>query len=467
MERLNEKRKKRVFLIDDDELILLTLSRALEEEYELRTDTAAEAGIVKKIIAWMPDAVLLDIKLPGQSGIDILRELRERGARSEVIMLTSDDTAETAVRAMKLGAADYLTKPFNIDEVKIVIRNVIEKKKLEQEVHCLRKISDELFERDLIGTSGAMQELKAKVEKIARARVSSILITGESGTGKEVFARYIHHLMYDHPGAQREPFVAINCAALPEHLLESELFGHEKGAFTDAKTEKKGIFEMASGGTILLDEIGDMRPDLQAKLLRVLEERTVRRIGGKLDIPVEVTVIATTNKDLNEAVRDGRFRPDLFFRLSTFYLHIPALRLRREDIPVLASHFLSLYARRYNNKTVKRFSPEAIALLTTYDWPGNVRELKNLIERLVVLESAEEILPKHLPHWLAGRGLAAEHPPDRRFILPDEGISLDDLERDLILQALDKAKHNKTLAARLLGISYDSFRYQIKKIGLE
>ena len=245
----------------------------------------------------------------------------------------------------------------------------------------------------MIGASGQVEDLKAKAEKLAEAKVQSILITGESGTGKELIARYIHRLMHGDCSKRCIPYIAVNCTALPETLLESELFGYEKGSFTDAKSDKKGIFEMADGGTILLDEIGDMKMDLQGKLLRVLEERAVRRIGGKEEIPINVTVIATTNRNVSEAVKTGEFRTDLFFRLSTFYLHIPPLRERKEDIPALARYYLSYFATRYNNKVIKGFSPEAEKILTIYDWPGNVRELRNLVERLVVLENAEYILP--------------------------------------------------------------------------
>jgi len=309
--------------------------------------------------------------------------------------------------------------------------------------------------------------MKSRVEKIAKASVSTLLITGESGTGKEMFARYAHRIMRGATGSGFAPFIQINCASLPETLLESELFGHEKGAFTDAKTAKKGLFEMAAGGSILLDEIGDMKLSLQAKLLRVLEERTVRHVGGNEEIPINATVIATTNKDLAGAVETGDFRRDLFFRLNTFYLHVPPLRERKEDIPVIARHFLASFATRYNKKTIKRFSPEAIALLEAYGWPGNVRELRNLVERLVVLESAEVILPEHLPDWLAKRPGEASRPREGGFLLPETGLSLEEVEKGLIKQALERSKYNKTQAARLLQISYDTLRYQVKKYGLE
>lgn len=461
-------RKKRVLLLDDDELIRIVLSRAIEEDgYEVRSESETK-DIVNKIKSWFPDVVLLDVSLPGMSGIDILRELMGKGFDGQVVMLTADDSAETAVTSMKLGAADYLTKPFNLDEVKIVIRKVLEKLELEREVENLRKISSDYFEKDIIGESASIRELKSKTERLARARVPSILVTGESGTGKELVVRNIHHMISKgNDLGLHNPFVAVNCAALPEHLLESELFGSVKGAYTDSKMDKKGVFELASGGTLLLDEIGEMNANLQSKLLRVLEERTVRRIGGKEDIPVDVMVITTTNRDIRKAIKEGNFRNDLFFRLSTFYLYVPPLRERKEDIPLLARHFISFLGAKYNRKVVKGFSPEAEKILTEYAWPGNVRELKNLVERLVVLESEEIIRPPHLPHWLVGELSSPGNTLNAPFILPEAGLSVEDLEKSLIMQALERTKHNQTQAAKLLKMTYFSLRYQMKRLGLQ
>jgi DNA-binding NtrC family response regulator len=463
------RRKQKVFLLDDDELIVAMLARALRKEgYEVLAETEAH-GVMEKIRSFHPHVILLDIRMPGRDGMDVLREIADSNIDTEVIMLTADDTAETAVQAMKLGAADYLTKPFHTDEVKIVLEKVIEKEKLQHEVHFLRKAYSEFVEKDLIGDSAPMRSLLAQAEKIARAHVSNILITGESGTGKELVARYIHNLMFEDDSGGQVPFITVNCAAMPESLLESELFGHQKGSFTDAKADKKGLFELAAGGSILLDEIGEMNPGLQSKLLRVLEDRTVRRIGGKGEVPIEVTVIATTNKNLSEAVRRGEFRKDLFFRLSAFYLHIVPLRERRDDVPLLAGHFLRHYAERYKNRLVESFSPEAEKILMESDWPGNVRELKNLVERIVVLENTAEIGPEHIPAWISGHAMSevSAVKTGNGFEIPDSGIDLEELEKNLIRQALQKSDSNKTLAARLLNMSYDSFRYQVKKFGLE
>ncbi|MBW2493121.1 MAG: sigma-54-dependent Fis family transcriptional regulator, partial [Deltaproteobacteria bacterium] len=331
----------RLFLLDDDELISSMLERSLKKAgYEVQSETSTD-DVINKIAAWYPDLILLDIHLDeDKSGLAILEELKREEIPGQVVMLTADDSAESAITAMKLGAADYLTKPFNMDEVKLVIANIIEKERLREEVDYLRKAKIAEHAAEMIGESPAIAELREKGEKLAKAQVRILLITGESGTGKEVAARYIHNRLHGDRNGEYAPFIAVNCTALPEQLFESELFGHVKGAFTDAKSDKKGMFELANGGTILLDEIGDMQMSLQSKLLRVLEDRSVRRLGGKTDIPIDVTVIVTTNTNLEEAAASEKFRADLFYRLNTFPLHIPPLRERKEDIPLLARHFL-------------------------------------------------------------------------------------------------------------------------------
>jgi DNA-binding NtrC family response regulator len=455
-------KKGRIFILDDDELIAEMLARSLRKEgYEVQAETDT-TDIVKKIESWHPDVTMLDIRLPDISGMQVLKELKERQVDAEVVMLTADDTAETAVECMKLGAADYLTKPFNIEEVQIVLHNLMEKERLLKEVTYLRRVSSELVQKDIIGISLAVNQLKSQMEKMAQAGVSTVLITGESGTGKEVLARYFHHMKYPDGHA---PFIAVNCTALPESLIESELFGHEKGAFTDAKAEKKGVFELADGGSILLDEIADMKQDLQTRLLRVLEERTVRRIGGRKDIPVDVTVIASTNRDIKSAMDAGEFRMDLFYRLNTFSVQMPALRERGEDIPALAGHFLRHFTSRYNKRTPRAFSPEAEEVLQSYQWPGNVRELRNVVERIAVLESAEVITPDHLPQEIIKPvEIMGQRPsPDAR----QTSMSLKEIERGMIEEALRKTDYNMTRAAKLLNISYDTMRYRTKKYGIE
>jgi len=464
--------KGRIFLLDDDELIITMLSRALRNEgFETQVQTSGQ-DIIEKIESWHPDLVMLDINLgEDRNGLDILSDIK-KDIDTQVVMLTGDDTADTAIRAMKIGAADYLTKPFNVDEVILVIRGVLERSKLKDEVRYLRKTQLDYVHHEMVGTSKAVIEILKNAKTIATAGVPTILITGESGTGKEVLARNIHHWLHLDQAENGEgvPYIAVNCTALPDNLIESELFGHTKWAFTDAKTDKKGMFELADGGTILLDEIGDMRPDLQSKFLRVLENRSVRRLGGKVDLPVEVNVIATTNRELKKAVENKEFREDLFFRLSTFALHLPPLRERSEDIPLLAQYFLDFFCQKYAKKNINGFTAEAEKLLQDYNWPGNVRELKNVVERCVVLENNEMISCEFLPLEMSGITRNTypfvERRKNSKLILPEDGLSLEEVEKDLIRQALERANNNQTKAAKLLNISYDSLRYQVKKFNL-
>jgi DNA-binding NtrC family response regulator len=459
--------KGKILIADDDTLIVQMLSRTLKNDgYDVRSETTNFKSITNTIESWLPDVVLLDIKLPDTDGIKILEEMNSRGISSEVLMLTADDSVDVVVKCIKLGAEDYLTKPFNIEKVKIVVGNAVEKRRLKFEVGYLRGVYSECFDRDIIGESPAINRLKTEVETLGASRVSSVLITGESGTGKELFARRLHRIMKE-DNNKRLPFIAVNCCALPDSLLESELFGHEKGAFTDAKSESKGMFELACGGSILLDEIGDMKLDFQSKLLRVLEQRTVRRIGGHEEIPIDVLVVTTTNKDVARGVEKGIFRRDLYYRLNTFSIHIPPLRDRKEDIPLLLQYFLKFFALRYKNKREYKLSAESQDLLCSYSWPGNVRELMNVVEKIVVLQKSEVILPEHLPKEIFVQSVAPVSQSDKKFILPEEGISIDALEKDLILQALKRTKNNKMLASKLLNMSYDSLRYQIKKFNLD
>ncbi|HKJ13886.1 MAG: sigma-54 dependent transcriptional regulator [Desulfobulbaceae bacterium] len=462
----------RIFLLDDDELIVTMLSRALRNEgFETHVQTSSD-DIIKKMEAWHPNVILLDINLgEDRNGLDILAEIKANELDVQVVMLTGDDTAESAIKAMKIGAADYLTKPFNIDEVIMVVKGALEKVKLNDEVRYLRKSRMDYAHHEMVGESQVLKDLIENAKKIATAGVPTILITGESGTGKEVLARYMHYWMHQERGENPEdvPYIAVNCTALPDNLIESELFGHTKGAFTDARMDKKGMFELADGGTILLDEIGDMRADLQSTFLRVLENRKIRRLGGTVDLLVDVNVIATTNRDLKEAVAVKDFREDLFFRLSTFSMHLPPLRSRREDISLLARYFLENFKQKYAKKDLEGFTSEAEKRLIEYNWPGNVRELKNVVERCVVLANSELISLENVPLELGAEGDLpfVERRKNPRLILPEEGISLDDVEKDLIRQAMDRAGNNQTKAAKLLNMSYDTLRYQIKKYNLK
>jgi DNA-binding NtrC family response regulator len=462
----------RIFLLDDDELIVTMLSRALRNEgFETHVQTSSD-DIIKKMEAWHPNVILLDINLgEDRNGLDILAEIKANELDAQVVMLTGDDTAESAIKAMKTGAADYLTKPFNIDEVIMVVKGALEKAKLNDEVRYLRKSRMDYAHHEMVGESQVLKDLIENAKKIATAGVPTILITGESGTGKEVLARYMHYWLHQERGENTEdvPYIAVNCTALPDNLIESELFGHTKGAFTDARMDKKGMFELADGGTILLDEIGDMRADLQSTFLRVLENRKIRRLGGTVDLLVDVNVIATTNRDLKQAVAAKDFREDLFFRLSTFSMHLPPLRYRREDISLLARYFLENFKQKYAKKDLEGFTSEAEKRLIEYNWPGNVRELKNVVERCVVLANSELISLENVPLELGAESDLpfVERRKNPRLILPEEGISLDDVEKDLIRQAMDRAGKNQTKAAKLLNMSYDTLRYQIKKYNLK
>ncbi|UCF30370.1 MAG: sigma-54-dependent Fis family transcriptional regulator [bacterium] len=460
--------KGRIFIVDDDRLIVSLLTRTLQREgFEVMSAPDADQ-LEEKIASFPPDILLLDIGLPGRSGLDVLAALQERGMEApQAVILTADDTADTAIRAMKLGAVDYLVKPFEMDKLRIVINNIIEKEDLRRKVDYLSRLSSAVFTKKMIGESAAMRDLREKAEKLAGARVSTVLISGESGTGKELLARHIHQLIYGGSEEEYAPFMAINCAAIPDNLIESELFGHVKGAFTDAKSDKKGVFELANNGSLLLDEIGEMRPDLQSKLLRVLEERTVRRIGGRKAVPVHVTVMATTNIDLDRSVHEGFFRKDLYYRLSTFPFHIPPLRQRKEDIMPIASYFVEYFCDKFQKKAIRGFSPEAEGMMLAYSWPGNVREVRNAMERIAVLESAEIITPDQLPREVALQKRPVDSTDQPVVILPADGIPLEAVEESLIRQALQKTDNNRAGAARLLSIGYDALRYRIRKLGIE
>ncbi len=462
-------KKGRILMVDDDELIISMLARALTKDGYTTQILHSAKGAVEKIMNWQPDLVLLDVDLREElNGLDLLHLLQEENARFPVVMLTSDDSSESAIKALRYGASDYQNKPFNVEEIKIVIAQLLANARLRDEVDYLKKTSATSLEKMLVGESAVIQKLVNDAHKIAQAGVSSVLITGKSGTGKEVLARRIHQWRFENAGhADNTPYIAINCAALPENLIEGELFGHVKGAFTDAKSDKKGVFELADGGTLLLDEVGDMRLDLQGKLLRVLEERTVRRVGGKVDLPIDVNVIACTNRDLKKQMEQGSFREDLFYRLNSFAIDLPPLKDRGKDVLLLTKFFLESFAQRYSKAPITTISPDAQNLLVAYDWPGNIRELRNIIERCVVMEETDELTVEHLPLAVGGQ---ANKIPERRknfhILLPEEGISLETVERELLRQALERTGSNMTKAAKLLDLTYDAFRYQAKKYDL-
>jgi len=452
--------KLKILVVDDEQLIRWSLEKNLQKQgYEVITAGSGEEAL-KLAREESPDLMLLDIQLPGMNGIEVLERVKEFEEEIIVIMVTALGVLETAVKAMRLGAFDYINKPFNLDELSIVIKKALVTHELRREVAHLRSEQTNKYGIDnIIGTSKHMDAVKGMITKISQSDASTVLIQGESGTGKELVAKAIH---YESARADK-PFMAINCAAMPETLLESELMGHEKGSFTDAKTQKRGLFEIADGGTIFLDEIGDMDLGMQAKLLRVLEERSFRRVGGTRDIAVDVRIVSATNKDLLKAIEEKEFRNDLYYRIQVIPIYLPPLRERKEDILILVNHFIQHYNKEFG-KSVKGVSKMAEKFLVEYSWPGNTRELKNVIERAIILESDETLLLEHLPQEIVAKtGGAASGPVG--FRLPPEGIDIEDVERELIRQALENSEGNQSKAAKKLNLGIDAFRYRMKKFG--
>jgi two-component system response regulator PilR (NtrC family) len=459
----SERRIARILVVDDErsmrELLAIVLRR---EGYEV---AAAEDG--RTAIATLErqrfDLLICDIKMPDMTGVEVLREAKRIDQEIMAMMMTAFASTETAIEAMRLGACDYLSKPFDVDELKIKVREKIESRELREENVLLKRAlgASHRF-GEMIGRSEPMLALFRLVETIART-TSTVLITGESGTGKELVARAIHFNSL----RRDRPFVALNCAALPDTLLESELFGHMRGSFTSADSNKKGLIETAEHGTVFLDEIAEMSPSVQVKLLRVLQERRFRRVGGLEEIEADIRVIAATNRDLTRAVAEAKFREDLFYRINVIPVHLPPLRDRVEDIPLLAAHFVEKY-RKLMGKPLSGISGEAMEYLKAYDWPGNIRELENVVERAVALEQAPVILPESLPETVrlqAPKSLAAI------VALPASGFDLEehvqDIEREYIARALRQAGGVQVKAAELLGMSFRSFRYYAKKYNLK
>ena len=453
--------KKRLLLIDDEARVRASLKMVLEPLYDIAQASDGPQGldIFRKEA---PDLVLLDIVLPGTDGLAVLQTLRTERKSTPVIMLTGTKSVKTAVDAMKLGAADYLSKPFDVDELRIVIDRALNSSELEQEVTQLRaQVVKRYAFHNLIGKSQGMQEIYAKIEQVADSR-TTVLITGESGTGKELVAKALHY----NSSRRERPFVALNCAALPETLIESELFGHEKGSFTDATARRVGQFELANTGTLFLDEIGDLSPITQAKLLRVIQEREFTRIGGVQPIRVDVRIVAATNKNLDDLVRKGLFREDLYYRINVIALYLPPLRERAEDIPLIANHFLEKRLEEAQRPPIG-FGKEALELLTRYPWPGNVRELENFIEQAFIWsQHATEITPEHLPTSMK----STSRSPSLRDDTLAGRMSLEkavmEFEREIILDALKRTNYVQTHAAHLLGISRRMLKYRMDTLGI-
>lgn len=453
-------RNTRILVVDDEHLIRWSLEQSLKKQgYDVITAASGEEAL-RQVQEESPELMLLDIQLPGMDGLQVLEKVKEVDGEIIVVMVTALGVLETAVKAMRLGAHDYINKPFNLDELSIIIKKALETRQLRKEVAQLRSVQKSKFGIDnIIGESRHMKQVLDMVRKVAKSDASTVLIQGESGTGKELIARAIHM----ESARKDKPFMAINCAAVPETLLESELMGHEKGAFTDAKSQKQGLFEMTDGGTLFLDEIGDMEVGMQAKLLRVLEERTVRRVGGNKEIPVDVRIVSATNQELLKKIEDKTFRNDLYYRLQVIPIYLPPLRERRDDIMVLVNFFIHHYNREFG-KAVIGVSKMARKFLEEYEWPGNVRELKNIIERALILENEETLMLEHLPQELISKaGGVASGPMSLR--IPPEGIDIEDVERELIRQSLEIAEGNQSKAAKMLNLGIDAFRYRMKKFG--
>ena len=450
--------KPHILVVDDDELITWSLRERLGEE-GWAVDSCANAADAKRRLREGAgvDLILLDFELPQTTGLALLRELAPAGNLPPVIMMTAYSTVEGAVEAMQLGAYHYIRKPFDVEDVVLLAQKALEASELRRMVR--RLLDRELEHADLenvIGESQAMRAVKETVVKVATSPARTVLLTGESGTGKDVLARTLHALS----DRRDHPFMNITCSALPEALLESELFGHERGAFTDARARKIGLLEEANRGMVFLDEIGEMPLTLQAKLLRFLEERAFRRIGGLVEVRPDVRVVAATNRDLQEAIANGEFREDLYYRLAVIHVQTPPLRERGRDVRLLANFFVDRFNRELK-RSVRGFSPAALEHLESYPWPGNVRELRNAVERAVLLADTEQLEVEDLVPQMMATG------PQEAFALPPGGVDLRELEESLVKQALQRTEGNKSQAAKLLGLTRDQMRHRVTKFGLE
>ena len=458
---------ERILIVDDEAFIRENLERILEEDGYRPYSTDSGDDAVKEVSEEEVDLVLLDLNLGAKSGLDVLRAMREVDPDLLVIIITGYGTVESAVEALKLGAYDYIKKPFKADAIRLIVRLALETQNLRREVRHLRRGNQgrEVAGATLmVGSSPQLLQVYRQIREVAKHETSTVLITGESGTGKELVARELHQLS---PRKDR-PFIEINCGSLPFNLLESELFGHERGAFTDAKTRKNGLFEEANGGTIFLDEIGEMDTALQVKLLRVLEDRKIRRLGGTRNIDIDVRVVAATNLDIKEAIQQKQFREDLYYRLNVFPIHVPPLRDRREDIPPILDFFFKHFSKEFH-KDVRDISRHALDLLMCYHWPGNVRELRNVVERICIMHHQETITPECLPREIWGEKPDSEVPGS--YHIPPGGVLLEDIvgkvEQGLIVEALGITGGNVAKTARLLNLPRGTLRYKMEKYGLQ
>ncbi|MEE4255101.1 MAG: sigma-54 dependent transcriptional regulator [Desulfuromusa sp.] len=451
---------EKILIVDDEAFIRENLERIISEDGYRPISTESPDEAIRIVAEEDISLVLLDLNLGSSSGLDVLRTMREVDPEILVIIITGYGTVESAVEALKIGAYDYIKKPFKADAIHLIVKLALETQNLRRKVRRLSRDSDGI---NMVGNSPALMQIFQQIREVSKHETATVLITGDSGTGKELVAQAIHNL------SQRrdKPFVEINCGSLPFNLLETELFGHERGAFTDAKNRKIGLFEEADGGSIFLDEIGEMDISLQVKLLRVLEDRKLRRLGGNRNIDINVRIIAATNADLKGALERKEFREDLYYRLNVFPIHIPPLRERREDIPILLEYFLQRFSKEFN-KSMRGFSRDAIDLVMRYHWPGNVRELLNVVERICIMYNVEKITPEQLPREIWGESPQSEMP--FKYAIPPEGIVLDDvvgqIEKELVEQAFQITGGNVAKTARILNVPRGTLRYKLEKYDL-
>ncbi len=451
---------EKILIVDDEAFIRENLERILAADGYRALSTGSPEEAISIVTEDEISLVLLDLNLGSESGLDVLRAIKEVDPELLVIIITGYGTVESAVEALKIGAYDYIKKPFKADAIHLIVKLALETQSLRRKVKRLVRQENDI---NMIGTSPALLQIFQQIREVAKHETATVLITGESGTGKELVAQAIHNLS---PRVEK-PFIEINCGSLPFNLLESELFGHERGAFTDAKTRKLGLFEESDNGSIFLDEIGEMDMGLQVKLLRVLEDRKIRRLGGNRNIDINVRIIAATNAKLKDAIDAKEFREDLYYRLNVFPIHIPPLRERREDVPSLLEYFLQRFSREFN-KAMRGFSREALDLMLRYHWPGNVRELRNVVERICIMYNVDEIKPEHLPREIWGESPQSEVPFS--YEIPPEGIVLDDavcqVEKGLISKAFTITGGNVARTARILNVPRGTLRYKLEKYEL-
>lgn len=449
-------RPETIFILDDENLIRWSLKNKLSKAGYETMEAASLREAQSTLKSREPDLIILDQNLPDGTGVGFLEELRGAGIRVPVVMLTAVDRSNIAVQAMKLGAADYITKPINFDELLLVIEKALDARRVIERLNHLEHEKEGKME--MVGDSPAMSRVHEFIRQVARSKSTTILITGESGTGKEIVARAIHAAS----DRRDRPLMTVNCNALTETLVESELFGHEKGSFTDAKNLKKGIFELADTGTIFLDEIGDITQKMQVKLLRVLEQKTFQRVGGYTDITVDIRIIAATNRSLEELITEGKFRTDLFYRLNVAQIVMPPLRERGDDILQISEHFLRLFNAKFH-KTFAGMTDDVRAQFMAYPWPGNVRELRNVLERAILLHDGDMLKPEHVelvwPKSDSSNGTAGP-------AIPVNDLSLSELEKQALVNALEKSGYNQSQAAKMLKITRDTLRYRLKKYGI-